>query len=172
MSIPVSGQESASSTPKFPALPPIFLDLIGATDYLITKTTVLRCIRCGGLTAARTRLKSNKKAIYWSCTFCLFPINMILTIWGTIHETTGTHTLIISNLFFPIFRPLTLILYVLVLQTDQSIAYSYSTCFRFLFYIGLKALHLPIINMHYIIRRGGKVFILAFLISFFFHIFE
>ena len=56
----------------------------------------------------------------------------------------------------------------LVLQTDQSIAYSYSTCFRFLFYIGLKALHLPIINMHYIIRRGGKVFIFAFLISFFF----
>ena len=70
--------------------------------------------------------------------------------------------------FFPIFRPMTLILYVLVLQTDQSIAYSYSTCFRFLFYIGLKALHLPIINMHYIIRRGGKVFIFAFLISFFF----
>ena len=72
--------------------------------------------------------------------------------------------------FFPIFRTLTLILYVLVLQTDQSIAYSYSTCFRFLFYIGLKALHLPIINMHYIIRRGGKVFIFAFLISFFSYI--
>ena len=72
--------------------------------------------------------------------------------------------------FFPIFRPMTLILYVLVLQTDQSIAYSYSTCFRFLFYIGLKALHLPIINMHYIIRRGGKVFIFAFLISFFSYI--
>ena len=71
-------------------------------------------------------------------------------------------------IFFPMFRTLTLILYVLVLQTDQSIAYSYSTCFRFLFYIGLKALHLPIINMHYIIRRGGKVFIFAFLISFFF----
>ena len=65
---------------------------------------------------------------------------------------------------------MTLILYVLVLQTDQSIAYSYSTCFRFLFYIGLKALHLPIINMHYIIRRGGKVFIFAFLISFFSYI--
>ena len=117
-----------------------------------------------------TRLKSKKSAIYWSCTYFLFPINMILAIWGTIHETTGTHTLIISNLFSPIFRTLTLILYVLVLQTDQSIAYSYSTCFRFLFYIGLKALHLPIINMHYIIRRGGKVFIFAFLISFFSYI--
>ena len=45
------------------------------------------------------RLKSEKSAIYWSCTVCLFSKSVILAIWGTKCETTGTHTLLISNLF-------------------------------------------------------------------------